>query len=89
MLPRAQNILAPALNRARLLSKRQKKRWVWEEREAQDFITQFSTGHKAIKNIIKKNWNIHLCDPVLKDSLPGSPKVLFRKAKCIKQIYCT
>lgn len=50
------------------------------------FITTYSKDQKIVRNIIKKYWHIHRGNPYLKDNITKQPRIVFRRAKTLKNV---
>ncbi len=48
------------------------------------FVTQYSTEANKIKKTVKTNWENLLSDPHLREVLPESPSIVFKRAPTIK-----
>lgn len=81
------SVINKAYNKVRNISRDELLR---QKRESQDsdnsvyFVTQYSTDANRIKKIIKSNWEIGMSDPYLREVMPESPSIAFRKAPTIK-----
>lgn len=59
-----------------------------EQSRSLNFITTFNSSHNIIRHILNKNWFILQNDPLLKDTIPDRPKMIFKRAPTIKNILC-
>ncbi|KAJ0060014.1 hypothetical protein NL108_018667 [Boleophthalmus pectinirostris] len=68
---------AKSLNREELLTQKPKKNVSTNQVY---FVTEYGTEANRIKQIIKQNWSILRSDSTLRDALPETPTITFRKA---------
>lgn len=54
------------------------------ERNQVPFVTGFNTEYRVLEGIVKRNWSIICNDPHLSKILPSKPKLIYRKARRIK-----
>lgn len=50
------------------------------------FVTTYNHEHRHIKNILAKHWHILKNDPHLDSLIPTAPRMIFRRAKTLKNI---
>lgn len=70
-------IKTKSVTREQLLVKKQRQQ---QSSNQVYFVTQYSSEANGIKQIIEKNWDILKCDSLLREALPDSPPISFRRA---------